>query len=329
MKETRRGLILAATVIALASASLTAQSNIYVSGTNFWDPGELQEYTQSGVLLGGDLVPSPVAGEEEEPRDLTVHNGIIHVVQEGFGYDNAYLSRQSDWSHFTTADWTIGPGNVSHGSVASYENYIFATDFNRNLVRFDTSNGYSVQRFGYEVDDPFRDGIVDITIGLDCYLYALDRDGGGGLPDVEVYNPDTLEHLRTINLDAIIDDEWGVRAMAVDTNGDLFLATWEGDIHHLDPKATTVLNTLEDVAGGSSLLDINLNEDGQIVTGSRLGPVAITNTALVAPTTFPVLDRQTESFFVAWKEGEVCTPPLVHADGFESGDFSGWSSTVP
>jgi len=139
----------------------------------------------------------------------------------------------------------------------------------------------------------------------------------------------TLQHLRTINLDAIIDDEWGVRAMAVDSNGDLFLATWEGDIHHLDPNATTVLNTLENVAGGSSLLDINLNFYGQIVTGSRLGPVAITNTALVAPTTFPVLDRQTESFFVAWKEGEDCTQVPVLADGFESGDTSAWSSTIP
>jgi hypothetical protein len=278
------------------------------------------------------LVESPDPAEDEDPRDLTVNNGI-HVMQHLFPSGEplqAYLSRWdgSGWTHISTPDWTQN----WQGGVASYKNYIFATDYERNLVRFDLSNGYAAERFGITADKPFALEIIDINVGLDCRLYALEVDPGSGVPDIHIYDPDTLEHLETIDLTVYLRsmfDDFDARGVAVAQNGDIYLANTYSEIWHLDPDTQTIVKILEDVTGFGGLTDIDISVDGQIVVGSRSAEVAITNLALDPPSSFFITGRLVESFWASFSSGRDCTVFQVHEDGFESGDTSAWSSSVP
>lgn len=317
-------------LLAVVALPVWSQENILVSIENFWDPGEIREYTQSGTLLWSEWVPSPDPAEEEDPRDLTVNNGI-HVMQNLFPFGEpiqAYLSRfDGSWSHISTANWTQN----WQGGVASYKNYIFATDYERSLVRFDLANSYAVERFGITADNQFALEIIDVTMGLDCRLYALEVDPGSGVPDIHVYDPDSLAHLETIDLTDYLQDffdDFDARGIAVAQNGDIYLANTYGEIRQLDPDTTTVVKILEDVPG-NWLTDIDISVDGQIVVGSRSATIAITNLALDPPSEFLITGRSTHSTWVSWSSGRDCTMVPMFTDGFENGDFSAWSSSVP
>ena len=194
--------------------------------------------------------------------------------------------------------------------MTSYKNYIFATDYDRNLVRFDVENGYDVERFGFTADNPFALEIIDINMGLDCKLYALEVDPGSGVPDIHIYNPDTLAYLGKIDLtDYLLDflDDFDARGVAVAANGDVYLANTYSQIRHLDPDTVTTVNILDNVVGNSALSDIDISVDGQIVVGSRSATVALTNLALDAPTTFQIEGRLVESFWASFGSGLDCT----------------------
>jgi len=327
--------ILVSSLLAIAALPAWGQENILVSISSFHDPpgGEIREYTQAGGMLWSEFVPPPVALEDEDPRDLTVNNGI-HLMQNLFPVGDpiqAYLSRYDggQWSHVSTADWTQN----WQGGVTSYKNYIFATDYERNLVRFDLDDGYAAERFGVTADNPFALEIIDINMGLDCKLYALEVDPGGGVPDIHIYNPDSLAYLGKIDLtDYLLDffDDFDARGVAVAANGDIYLANTYSQIRHLDPDTVTTVNILDDVVGSSGLTDIDISVDGQIVVGSRSATVAMTNLALDPPTTFPIEGRLVDSFWVSFSSGLDCTAlHEVFVDGFENGDTSTWSVSVP
>jgi len=320
-------------LVVITTSPAWSQENILVSISNFYEPGgEIREFTQGGIELWAELVESPDPAEDEDPRDLTVNNGI-HVMQHLFpssGPLQAYLSRWdgSSWTHISTPEWTQN----WQGGVASYKNYIFATDYERSLVRFDLSNGYAAERFGITADNSFALEIIDINVGLDCKLYALEVDPGSGVPDIHIYDPDTLEHLETIDLTVYlrsIFDDFDARGVAAAQNGDIYLANTYGDIWHLDPDTETIVEILEDVTGFGGLTDIDISVDGQIVVGSTSAEVAITNLALDPPSSFFITGRLVESFRASFSSGRDCTVFQVHEDGFESGDTSGWSSSVP
>ena len=321
-------------LILLVAIAPTAwgQENILISISSFHEPGgEIREYTQAGGMLWSEMVPSPDPTEDEDPRDLTVNNGI-HVLQNVFPVGDpiqAYLSRfNGTWSHVSTPNWTQN----WQGGVTSYKNYIFATDYERNLVRFDLDDGYSAERFGVTADQPFALEIIDINMGLDCKLYALEVDPGGGVPDIHIYNPDSLAYLGKIDLtDYLLDsfDDFDARGVAVAANGDIYLANTYSQIRHLDPDTETTVNILDDVVGSSGLTDIDISVDGQIVVGSASATVAMTNLALDAPTTFQIDGRLVASFWVSFSSGLDCTVlQEVFDDGFESGDTSTWTTTV-
>ncbi len=319
-------------VLSIGAPPSWSQENILVSISNFWEPGgEIREYTQAGAMLWSAMVPSPAPPEDEDPRDLTVNNGI-HVMQNVMPFGDpiqAYLSRYDGaWSHVTTPDWTQN----WQGGVASYKNYIFATDYERSLVRFDLSDGYSADRFGITADNPFALEIIDINMGLDCKLYALEVDPGGGVPDIHIYNPDTLAHLGTVDLtDYLLDffDDFDARGVAVAQNGDIYLANTYGQIRHLDPDTVTTVNVLYNALGSTALTDIDISVDGQIVVGSRSYEVGITNLALDPLSSFFIEGRPVESAWVSFSSGLDCTAlHEVFVDGFEDGGTSTWSITV-
>lgn len=326
-----RAAMLVLVLFVTATQPTWSQENILVSISSFYNPGgEIREYTQAGGMLWSEMVPSPDPDEDEDPRDLTVNNGI-HVMQNVFPFGEpiqAYLSRYDGglWTHISTPDWSQN----WQGGVASYKNYIFATDYNRSLVRFDLSDGYRADRFGITADNQFALEIIDINVGLDCKLYALEVDPGSGVPDIHVYNPDTLEHLDTIDLTLYLQDffdDFDARGVAVAQNGDIYLANTYGEIRQLDPDTVTLVQTMEDVLGSTALTDIDISVDGQIVVGSRSYKVGLTNLALDPATSFLIEGRLVESAQVSFSSGRDCTVlQQVFDDGFESGDTSAWSN---
>ena len=75
---------------------------------------------------------------------------------------------------------------------------------------------------------------IQLTLGLDGNVYAL-----GGLTVFE-FDPNTMAQVRTISLSAGAD----LRAIAVDSNGDIFAADYNHFIFHFDASGTLINSLL-------------------------------------------------------------------------------------
>jgi hypothetical protein len=111
----------------------------------------------------------------------------------------------------------------------------------------------------------------------------------------------------------------GVRGVAVNAAGEIFGASWDGNLYRFDASGMT-LDSIG--AGVGNLTDVDLAGDGRLVAGSRFETVVFSNEALdsVATATFD----GNGATFVAFARAAT-----IFADGFESGDTSAWSATVP
>jgi outer membrane protein assembly factor BamB len=174
--------------------------------------------------------------------------------------------------------------NLSYGGIAASDRYVFVTDMNTNgaaavgLVRFNTYDG-SAQRFAA------ADEYIDVTLGWDGLLYALDIDES----NIRVFNPDTLASVRNFTLKDGAADE-NVRAIAVNAAGEIFAASWDDNLYKFAANGTLLLTR---ASGQLDPSDIDLGQDGTIAVGSRLGNVTITNESLASVTSFNVGSQQT------------------------------------
>lgn len=114
---------------------------------------------------------------------------------------------------------------------------------------------------------------VDVTIGLDDNLYALDEAG----EIVTVFDPDTLVIDRFLSLDV------PANAIGVDSFGQIFGATSSGRIYQYDANGT-VLNQL--TTGVSNMIDLDIALSGEIIIGTDDGTVVISNSLLGGHTEF-------------------------------------------
>jgi hypothetical protein len=189
----------------------------------------------------------------------------------------------------------------------------------QGVVRFDTAVGYAADRVGAE-------DYIDLNIGLDCRLYAL-RSDSVTTQIVDVYDPLTLAPLGSISLE-LLQGTIDVRGIAVDANGELYGASWDGNIYHFDASGMEI-DSLDSLA--NDLTDINLRDNGDLVVGARLGDVVFTTTALNSITDSFVVNSAAFGVFVEWvgvEIGDSCTREIF-TDGFESGDTTAWSGSVP
>lgn len=295
----RSGRVLSACLLAGAAAwpalgSGLTPGNILVSNTKFGgDPPMLYEFTPGGVLVQEIDLPNNGGG-----RDVVLDSGGLVQVYNGT-FDpilSAYDPVAGTFAERTMAGWST-VNNLTYGGLTAVGPYVFATDMS-------TANDGAPQgiiRFGPDGEERFATDIqpIDVTAGLDGYLYALSRGSAfnGGGNRVDVYDPATMQFVRTFMLPN------QHRAIAVDTNGDIFTAD---DINRYDANVVFI-DTIEDPLGG--LGDIDIAYDGTVILASHGGSIMVTDTAFSS--SFDFVSRDGTSFtFAAF----VQPPPNLRGD---------------
>jgi hypothetical protein len=271
-------LFLAVGFLKLPFVRAASPENVWVSTNN-----TIAEYTQTGTLVTSSIAV-PNGGGDTPARDLIVGaNGLIHLFNGTFDpHLSTYYPITTTWTHQTYSEWST-VNNVSYGGIARHQHLIFVTDMNTfgdaamGIVQFDTATG-TPQRFADTLE------FIDLTMGLDRLLYALEGDEN----TVRVYNPSTQALVRTINLAK------NVRGIAVNGQGYIFGASWDGNIYHFDANGAQ-LNSKANAT--INLTDIDIACDGQIVAGSNSGEVIFSDESLAAVTSF---STGSDSTFVAF-----------------------------
>ena len=297
MKRTTLALL----VIALAPFELFADAvvpgNLLVSTEN-----TIYETTTDGQIVG--VFPAQYPGgtypATEYARDIAVDDdGIVHLFNGTF---SPYMSSRDPalalptWTHQTYPNWKT-VNNGSYGGIDTHLNQVFVTDMltDNGVVSFDTESGVAFR---------FADGTdaIDLTVGLDGLLYVLSPGGSPNGRTIDVYDPQTYSFIRSIDLTAIFG--WTAhRSMAVDFNGDLYIADWDGEINHVS-AAGELLQTISppcDWIGREiqcSFYDIDISESGQLALGSRFGEVIVTDVNFSSVSKFQIGDRGTFVEFV-------------------------------
>lgn len=244
----------------------------------------IREYTQAGIAVSAAINIPYGAGARpgtESARDIIIdQNNLIFNYNGTFDpFLSIYDRSNSTWNDRTHPGWST-VNNVSYGGIAKYQNFAYATDMitfgvddtPTGIVRFDLSNNTSAR---------FADTrqYIDLTMGLDGILYALRDDSSSSGRTVEAFDPVTMNLLwRTI----LAND---ARGIAVNKNGDIFAADWNGNIRRYDDNGTQ-LNFR--ASGTTNLNDIDVSFDGKLIVGSSSGQVIITDESLASQTSFSV-----------------------------------------
>jgi hypothetical protein len=267
-----------------ANADPFTVGNILVSSRDI-----LFEYTPFGAQVQSIAVPYPPPQEStENVRDIIVdQHGDVQVYNGTFDpYLSTYNPSSDTWLHHTHVGWST-VNNVSYGGIGTYQNFAYVTDMRtfgddgqdeaKGIVRFNIDTFFS-QRFAEAFE------FIDLTIGMDGLLYGLLDDED----TINVYDPLSMVLLGTISL------ETDVRGIAVNEVGEIFGASWDGNIYHFDNDGV-IQNSID--SGSHDLVDIDISLDGQLVIGSRFGYVFLTDESLGSVSSFSVGSEPT---FVAY-----------------------------
>lgn len=259
----------ALTLVAPVLAASLTPGSILVA-----EPGamKVREYSRGGALLQTFSIPIADGRGFADLRDLAVDAaGNVQIYNGTFEPALTTLDpRSGSCTHRWFPGWdTIN--NVSYGGLATMGGRVYATDMTtygepgseaRGIVVFDRVAGTAarpVENTDYQ----------DLAIGLDRKLYVLPY----GSSTVDVYSPSTMALSRTVSLHGSADP----RGIAVDRDGTLFVADWDGSIAKFDANGNLVSKVQ---TGAFNLNDIDVAEDGTIVAGGRFGDVVTTTTAL-------------------------------------------------
>jgi hypothetical protein len=300
--------------------------------------GNLFELTPAGTELqvlplarpaGGPPAPFRLDRFGDRVKDVVMDaSGRVHVF---IGDEDAWLGSFDPvtgiWQYVEYPDWNVFSLFDNVGALAAFGNYIFATDDSisgdvSGIMRFDADNPLVAQRFadGKQYDD--------LAAGYDGRLYALEENDSDS---VDVYDPETMTLLGNVALAV------GVSGIAVNAAGEIFATTYGsefqgtlGTIYHFDQSGATLNSLTTNVKG---TFDIDLTRSGDILIGrsasSGDGARIIVTDASLASFAEINPDPDTTTYphtFVGWVQPPPS--PAFSADGFESGDTSGWSRAV-
>ncbi|MCV6636599.1 choice-of-anchor D domain-containing protein [Candidatus Albibeggiatoa sp. nov. NOAA] len=231
-------------------------------------------------------------GGTESLRDIIVgNNGNVYAFNGTFNPVMSTLipSTGNFAIDLSFSEWSTA-NNGTYGGIAAFNDWVFVSDsrtFNggeaKGIVRFDLSNN-SHQRFSD------TEGYIQLTIGRDALLYGL-----SDLSEILVFNPITLDLLNTIDLSGDLFVA-GIRAIAVDSDSNIYGVSWNnGKIYAFDTNGS-VLNSVNPNAG--SLADINIDENNNLlVIEGWDGEVYWTNTNLDMPTLLPFTASESNAAF--------------------------------
>jgi hypothetical protein len=252
----------------------------------------LYEYTLAGDLLS--QVPIPPGGDSGS-RDIVQTRANAIAVFNGTFSPTLSVLRNGAWTSTSIAGWST-VNNLSFGGIASLGHYLYVTDMMtwgaevRGLIRVDTRSGIH-QRFLQDRD------YVDVNAGLDGLLYGLRDDYG----QLDVINPETM----TIIAQRFLGHGSGSRSIAVDVDGTIFMASWNSYV----AKYSAAGVELKRRGFGHSMMDIDINDAGLLVMGTRFGPVFVSDVELATATSFGA----GWDSFVAFRDPSPHTLVATHA----------------
>ena len=261
--------------LSLTTAALAAplgSGNVLVTNLG---SGVMTEYTPVGSVVQSFTFPD-FEGGFRDLRDAVVGpDGNVHAYNGTFSPQlSTLVPATGAITSRPFAGWTT-INNISYGGVGAIGDGVFVTDMATagaaepfGVVRFSTSGGATV-RFGSQQ-------YTDLTVGGDGLLYALTGSS------IDVYNPTNNAFVRTVNFDGTVAGG-DIRGIAVAGNGTIFAAGWNGSVYAASATGA-FLNSR--VTGASNLTDIDLNDLGQLLVGSRFGNVIVTDTTLASQTSF-------------------------------------------
>lgn len=234
--------------------------------------------TESGInmLLAGSV--SLGYTSTEQLRDLIVTpDGTLHIYSGTFDPTLQSFNWQSDSNHNNTqtySGWST-VNNGTYGGIDYYQNYIFVTDMTTYGSDEDEAKG--IVRFS-QTDEPTirfaeEGNFIDLTVGLDNLIYGLESYG-----KIKVYDPETLELVRSFTLEERYNN---YRGIAVNQQGEIFSAAWDGNIYYFNPEGNIVDVNAADLSGvieynTRDFYDINISPDGQeLIASDRQGVVVL------------------------------------------------------
>jgi hypothetical protein len=204
------------------------------------------------------------------------HRGRLHVFNGTF---QAYLSTwdplTDSWTTYIDSPVSVS-NNVAYGKPAAFGDYVFLTDHEAGgslasgITRIDTTDGSYVR---FATPSHYNDVPIALDIGPDGLLYSL---GGAGSPSgrfIEVYDPLTLNLVRTISLAHIA---WGQQGgtgndVVVQQDGTLLYCQLYSPVFKLNPlgallsthpvSQTTYIDDFDEDGDGTK---INVNFDGRV-----------------------------------------------------------------
>ncbi len=266
--------------VRIDEVQLSQLENIQSSGIQYVTQhgNKLNFYDYNNQFVRSTDIPY----EGNEARDLTVlDDGRIAIFNGVFTPKlSIYDPEQHTWQSLSHNGWGI-VNNGTYGGIDNLGSSVFVTDMSisgsasKGIVKFDLATKSSAHFTGEEY--------IDLSIGLDNKLYALVGS------QIDIYDPLTMELIDTVN----VQDS---RAVAADNEGNLYLATWNGEVVKYDSSGA-VLATL---SIGVSLYDINITSRSELLFTDRDQRLLKTTTGL---TRYQVLLQQGNSQFVTDVDG--------------------------
>ena len=255
------------------------QNNILISSDNY-----VHEYEPNGTFI--QKVKIPQVAPNEYARDLAVSVSGHVAVFNGTFTPKLSIYNGKRWSGFEIEGWST-INHVSYGGIAAFGNDIYLTDLMtanggeaRGIIEIDF-NKVAAKRFFEDSD------FSDITLGQDGMLYALKQPSGL----IEVINPLTSDVLQTVALDRSTSSS-GITA---NKDGEIFIASSNGYIAHFDVEGQFI----KSLHIGTNLTDIDLDDAGRIIVGSRFGSIFVTDESFSSYNEISVTDSITYVSFAS------------------------------
>ncbi len=292
-----------ATALLAALGATSVQAAGFTSGNILVSNGNaITEYATHGDLVQSIATAYPGGYPATEyarylvmpdANTLYLYNGTFQP------YVSRYDVGSATWSNVSMPGLS-SVNAVSYGGIAATAKTVFVGDMMtysggeaQGIVAIDRSTN-AATRFATDIEP------IDLSLGRNGLLYALSP---GGSPDgrtIDVYNPDTLAHVQTIDLTKNLG--WNEhKALAVDQKGDIFLANSSGLIEHLDANGK-LLGSISPTCSwsgspsGCSFTDMDIAADSSaLVLGTRFGEVFLVDTGLKNWSSF-----KTDGVFVAF-----------------------------